>query len=180
MGQIKEFIQYLFNALKFWIIVQPWETGLRVRLGKNIKRLDSGIYFRIPYFDAVYTQEKRLRVASMPIQTLTTKDLKTITLNAAIGYSISDVEKLYNTLYHPETTLINMAMSSMGDLVFKSSLEDIDPDSIEQHVLEAFRDKEYGLTFEYFKVTNFAAVRTYRLIQDTSWVDEGLDMSQLK
>jgi len=108
MNQIKDFFEYIFNAIKIWIIVQPWQQGIRVRAGKNTKILFPGVYFRIPYVDSVYVQESRLRIASMPIQTCTSKDLKTVTINASIGYSISCIKTLYNTLYHPEITITNM------------------------------------------------------------------------
>lgn len=180
MYQIKEFFEYILNGVKIWIIINPWQTGIRVRNGKKIKRLSQGIHFRIPYFDSVFVQENRLRVVSLPIQTLTSKDVKTVTVNGAVGYVISDIEKLYNTLYHPETTISNMAMSEAADFVFKNNLENINPSTIEQAVIKKLNNDDYGLTFEYFRLTNFAVVRTFRLIQDQSWVSEGLNMDSKK
>lgn len=180
MYQIKEFFEYIFNSVKVWVIVQPWQQGLRVRCGKHILKLHGGIYLRIPYLDSIYIQETRLRVASLPIQTLTSKDLKTVTISGSIGYSITDLETLYNSLYHPETTISNMAMSEMSDFVFKNNMADINPAKIEEAVLAKLNAEDYGLKFEYFKVTSFAVVRTLRLIQDQSWLSEGLDMDQKK
>ncbi len=180
MNQIKEFFQYIFDAIKIWIIVQPWQQGLRVRNGKHIKVLKGGIYFRIPYLDSIYIQETRLRVCSLPIQTLTSKDLKTITLSSSIGYSITSLEQLYKSLHHPETTLSNMAMSEISDFVFKNDLLDIDPDKIQIAVLDKLNAGNYGLKFEYFRITSFAVVKTFRLIQDQSWISEGLSMDDKK
>lgn len=178
MNQVQQFFEYIFNAVKIWIIVQPWQTGIRVRNGRHVKKLNQGIYFRIPYFDSVFVQESRLRIAEIAIQTLTSKDLKTITLNSSFGYSISDVEKLYNTLYHPETTLQNMAMSEVANFIFKNNLEDITPEVLEKFVLDKLRVGDYGINFQYFKITTFAVVRTYRLIQDQTWNNEGVDMNE--
>lgn len=180
MNQVKDFFEYIFNAVKIWVIVQPWQTGLRVRNGKKIKKLNGGIYFRLPYFDSIYIQENRLRVASMPVQTLTSKDIKTITLNGAVGYIITDIEKLYQTLFHPETTIANITMSEVADFIFKNNLESINPNSIEEAVVSKLNSDDYGLKFEYFRITNFAVVRTYRLIQDQSWISEGLSMNDKK
>lgn len=180
MNQVQQFFEYIFNAVKIWIIVQPWETGLRVRNGKTIKVLDKGIYFRIPYFDSLYIQENRLRVASMPVQTLTSKDLQTITMNGAIGYTISDIKTLYHTLFHPETTIANLTMSEVAEFIFNNKLADITPSEIENAVLKKLNADNYGLDFEYFRITNFAVVRSYRLIQDQSWISEGLTMNSKK
>jgi len=180
MNQVKDFFEYIFNAIKIWIIVQPWQTGIRVRNGKQVKKLTGGIYFRLPYFDSVFIQENRLRVASMPIQTLTSKDIKTITINGAVGYTITDIEKLYQTLFHPETTIANITMSEVADFIFKNNLESINPNTIEEAVISKLNQDDFGLKFEYFRITNFAVVRTFRLIQDQSWISEGLSMNEKK
>jgi hypothetical protein len=180
MNQVKDFFEYIFNAVKIWVIVQPWQSGVRVRNGKQIKRLEGGIYFRLPYLDSIFIQENRLRVTEMPMQTLTSKDLKTITLNSSFGYSISNIEKLYQTLYHPEKTLQNIAMSEVANFIWNNDLGGITPEKLETAVLSKLKADDYGIKFEYFKITNFAVVRTYRLIQDQSWISEGLIMNDKK
>lgn len=181
MNQIKDFFEYIFNVFKIWVIIQPWEQGLIVRTGKKIRKVNGGIYFKLPYLDSVYVQETRTRMVQVCIQTLTTKDFKTITLNTGFGYKINDLEKLYNSLYHPEGTLTNMAMGYVSDFVWANDISDINPISIEKFVLEKMNKEDYGLQFEYFKITNFASVKTFRLIQDgQSWVDNNLVLDQKK
>lgn len=180
MNQIKELFQYLFQSFKFWVIIQPWEQGLRVRAGKKIKRMNGGLYFRIPYLDSIYVQETRLRIADLAMQTLTSKDFKTITIGGCIGYSITDLEKLYKTLYLPEVTISNLSMSEISAFVFQNDMADISPSKLEEAVLKKLNTEDYGLKFEYFKINNFAVVRTLRLIQDQSWISEGLRMSEKK
>lgn len=178
MNQIQQFFEYLFNSFKIWVIVQPWEAGLRVRNGKHIKRLSKGIYFKIPYFDSVYIQETRLRVREMPMQTLSTKDRHAITISSSIGYSITNIETLYNTLYRPEQTLQNIAMSELGEILFNTKSSDLETDYIESQVMEKLEANDYGLRFEYFKITNFAIVKTIRLIQDQTWIDPGISLTE--
>lgn len=180
MNQVKEFLEYIFNAFKIWVIVQKWESGLRVRNGKKIKLLRPGLHFKIPYFDSVYVQEVRLRVVSMPTQTITTKDNETITLSAAIGYSITDIEKLYLTLFHPETTVKNIAMSFISDYISTRAAESLKLDDLEAAAVEHLKKLDYGIDFSYLKLTNFARVKTYRLIQDRNWFSEGLQMTDKK
>lgn len=176
----KETLEWIFNAVKIWVIVQPWQKGLRVRGGKTIKKLSAGIYFRIPYFDNIFIQETRLRVCEAPIQTCTTKDLKSVTIKSAVGYSIQDVEKLYNTLFHPETSILNIAMAEVAEIIFQLEAAEIKPKNIEETVLASLNKNDYGIRFDNFSITNFAIVRTYRLIQDTTHTWEGLDMDNKK
>lgn len=180
MSNLKDFFEYVFNAVKIWVVVQPWQGGIRVRFGKQIKNLKGGVYFRIPYFDSVFIKDTRLRVVSLPIQTLTSSDEKTVTLSSSVGYSITSVGQLYKTLNHPETTIANMAMSVISEFIYNNKLLEISPERIEEIVLKKLNAEDYGIRFEYFKITSFAVVRTYRLIQDQSWMYEGLDMENKK
>lgn len=180
MNQVQQFLEYLFNSFKIWVIVQPWEAGLRVRLGKRIKKLKKGIYFKIPYLDSVYVQEIRQRVVNMPVQTVTTLDDKTVTFSAVIGYTVDNIEKLYQTLYHPEQTIINIAMSESTEHLRKINLKEISFDEIETKILDKINSSTYGVNINYYKMTNFASVRTFRLIQDGNWFHEGNDMDKKK
>lgn len=180
MNGIKEFIQWLFDAVKIWIIIQPWESALRVRFGKQIKKLTGGVYFRLPYFDAIYIQENRLRVCTMSMQTLTTKDGETITVEAAVGYSIRDLEMLYKTLSSPETTVENIIKSSIADYITSSFSDYIKPLDIEREAEVKIREKDYGLEFTYVKILSFARVKTFRLIQDSSWSYNELELTKKK
>lgn len=180
MNQVKDFLNYIFQAIKIWIIVQPWESALIVRNGKRIRKVNGGLYFRLPYFDNVFIQETRLRVASLPMQTLTTSDHKTITLNSALGYTINDIKLLYHTLFQPESTIKNISMSTIADVVGKTAFDNLDLELIQASVLKELQESKYGLKFEYFKITNYAVARTYRLIQDQSWADDRVNMSDKK
>jgi len=180
MLQIKEFFEYIFDVFKIWVIIQPWQQGIRVRNGNKTKLLEKGIYFKIPYFDSVYIQESRLRIGDTPTQTVTTKDSKTITISSAIGYSIVDIQKLYDTLYHPETTISNIASSEVASFIFTKNSNEINPSDIEGTVLNKLNSLDYGLKFEYFKITSFAIARTFRLIQDQQWGVESLNMDKKK
>lgn len=180
MGQVKELFEYIFNMFKIWVIIQPWQQGIRVRFGKHKTLLNAGTHFKIPYFDSVYVQETRLRMVNLPIQTISCKDKQTVTLNGAIGYQITDVEKLYSTLYHPETTIINMVMAKVTDFVSKLNLDAISLSELEGYVVKDLKTLDYGIKFEKFEVVNFASVKTFRFIKDEAWVYEGINMEDKK
>lgn len=181
MNQVKEFFEYIFNSFKFLVIVQPWEKGIRVRSGKTIKKLDSGIFFKIPYIDSVYVQETRMRMTQMCMQTLTTKDGHTLTINSSLGWCFLDVYKVYDTICHIEGTISNLSMSITAEYVFNHQLKEIKPKEIEDAVLNELKKHDYGLGFDYFKLTNFASVKTFRLIQDSqSWTENGVKLTEKK
>lgn len=180
MESIKGLIDYLLSIIKFWVVVQPWERGIRVRFGKNQKLLKGGVHFRVPFLDTVYIQCVRLRVISLPMQSLTSKDAKTVTLNGCVGYEITDIEKLYNNMLFPEQTISNIVMGAISDYIYTNDIITTSPSKIEAAVMSKLEIDSYGLQVNYFKLTSFAVVRTYRLIQDHSWTNEGIKLDDKK
>lgn len=180
MNYLKEVLDYLTKLLQWWVIVEPWEAGLRVRIGKKIKLLTPGIYFRIPLVDAVYIQETRMRMISLNSQTVTTKDGKTITIFSSIGYSINDITKLYQTIAQPDSTIANTVLGTIADYVATNDAINCSPSTIEEKVKTKLTTFDYGITFEHVKVTGYSIVRTYRFITDGSYVNDGLTLTTKK
>lgn len=178
MNFIKDTLDYLSKIFQWWILIQPWELGVRTRFGNKTKLLQPGVHFRIPFFDIIYVQTIRLRVVSLCPQTVSTKDGKTLTISCAVGYSISDIMCLFNTLYHPEVTIGNMVQGFVAGYVFSHDLVDCTPEQVEKYLTEKLTDVDYGIKYEYSKVLSYAVVRTYRLIQDGSWSENKLDINE--
>lgn len=173
INQIITFIKQLFD---WWFLVMPWEQAVFVRAGNKTKVLDGGIYFKFPFLDKVFIQTKRMRMIDVAIQTVTTKDGKTITIKSAVGYSINDVFKLYNTISHPEISLCSIVMGKVTEHIRNNNSLDITPHKVEQEVSNSFNSTDYGLTGFTFTITTWAEVKTFRLIQDASWMNENLTM----
>lgn len=176
MSFFKDFIDFLQKAFTWWIVVMPWEQGIRVTWGRKTKLMTKGVYLKVPILHTVYVQEKRLRVVTMPIQTLSTKDGFAVTISCSVGYSISDIIKLYNTLYQPDLTIMNICAGKISEFICSRKLEECLPDAIETYVSGTLVKTNYGLEFDNIKVINYASVKTYRLIQDHTNLWEGLDL----
>lgn len=71
-------------------------------------------------------------------------------------------------------------MSSTSEHCFNSFLEEIKVEKLEESILLKLNDTDYGVKFTYFKIVNFAVVKTFRLIQDQTWSYEGLQLDQKK
>jgi regulator of protease activity HflC (stomatin/prohibitin superfamily) len=175
MNSLFEFMRRFAEGLVWWTIIQPWEEALRVRLGSRVRKLPPGIHFKIPYADAIYRQSVRLRYCMMGVQTVTTLDGKTITLMATIGYTISSVEKLYGTLHHAEETIRQLSMSEVARFIQERPLLTCRPADIEKAVSSSIDLTKYGLLTDGIRITDFAVVRTYRLITDLRY-GTGSDM----
>lgn len=180
MGLVNTITEFLVKILQWWFTVMPWEQALLIRKGKNVRLLGAGLYLKVPFIDTAYIQTTRMRMIDTPMQTVSTKDGNTVTIKSVIGYSIDNIELLYNKLYHPEMTLNSMSMGFVGEFIRKSLMNEITPSSIEQYVNSNITTSDYGLKDLTIKITTFAIVKTFRLIQDGSYLGEGLNMDPKK
>ena len=152
------------NLFRWWVTVAPWEQAVRVRLGKHVEVLGAGVHLRIPGVDRVFRQSTRRRFTSVPTQTVTTKDGRTITISGALAYAIGDIGKLYDTVHHAEDTLETEAQASVAKFIRAHTLDLCDPGEVEKHVTEDIDLSRYGIVDVEFSITDFAVVRTFRLI----------------
>jgi hypothetical protein len=161
---INALIQNFLKIFTWWIVVAPWEQALRVRAGKHVKKVDAGIYLKIPFLDRIFKQSTRRRLSMIRPQTLTTRDGHTITLSGALGYNIVDIEKLFQTLHHPEDTLEAEVASLVAEYIVLNNLDKCIPDIIENYVRGKMNLEQYGLGSQQFFLSSFTRVKTYRLI----------------
>lgn len=180
MGLINTITEFLVKIFQWWFTVMPWEQALHIRKGKKVKLLGAGIYLKVPFIDTVFTQTTRMRMIDTPMQTISTKDGNTLTIKSVIGYTISDIQVLYNTLYHPEMTLTSMIMGYAGEFTRDRVINEISPPLIEEFINSKIEASDYGLKDLSIKITTFAIVKTFRLIQDGSYLGEGLNMQPIK
>lgn len=160
-------IRDLFNEIKklftWWGFVLPWESGIRVQFGKKIKRLEPGFYWSIPIMHKTFIQSIRKRVCDLPIQTLTTKDGKTLTVKGMLGYDIRNVELLYTKLHHAQDTIVNIAAGEIAEYIATRD-SGFTPADVEKGALKEISFRGYGLGGLSLRLTDFAYVRTYRII----------------
>jgi len=166
LGQILAGIK---NLLTWWVTVAPWEQCVRVRLGKHLKLLKAGVHLRFPIFDRVYIQSVRLRSTDFPIQTITTKDGHTVTVAGTMLYEIVDIMRLYKTLHHAESVVVDIVASAVSDTIHGLDREECTPRRVQEEVTSQVDLEKYGINQTSIHITDFAFVRTYRLIMDQKY-----------
>lgn len=180
MNELVKWIVSLLSDLRPWEIVLPWQRAVRVRFGKWTRIWEPGFHFRLPIFDAVKPVNTRLRIACVPSQTITTKDGKTLTVAANLGFRISDPLRAMLRLQAPESTCAALVQAEFTRLITPCVLADIQASEIEAASLEALK-AAYGdaIAFDFVHVVDFAAVKTLRLLNESWRPNTGHDGNDL-
>ena len=167
MNVITQIFQLLARLLKWWVIVEPWEQAVRVRLGKHMKIMEPGLHFRIPFVDAVYVQNVRMRAMFTASQTVSTTDDYLVTVSGVLRYRIVDVMKLQMTLHDAQGTVLNLINAIIAECIATRKKSDITPNVINECVNKIMNLEQYGIGDAVFALQDFAAPRrVIRLIQD--------------
>ena len=164
MNWLQQIAEWL-NRVRFWYTVRPWERAIRVRCGRWIVAISPGLHFRIPLLDEVFCQNVRQRVLNLPIQTATTTNGKAVTLSGAVRWHIADVELIYQKLHTPEDWIYNTVLAALAEVIFSATTV-LSPQSVGELATAKVQDdsRAMGLEIEAVSITDFAMVRTYRLI----------------
>lgn len=166
MTWLTQAMSALGRGLALWVVIAPWEMGLRVRMGKRATVLHPGVRFRIPGLDRIYVQSARVRTLCESGLTLTTRDGKVLTISFAVEFAIEDIERLYSTHANPETTIGSRVKSAIVRHVGERPANDIAPSEIEaaaRAALYSFAGKA-GLGELDARVTSFTFSRAIRLL----------------
>lgn len=168
MNELLQWLMSVARGAKCWIVVQPWERAVRVRLGRRAVLLGSGLHPRIPYADEVTIVNTRLRVAQVPTQTVTTRDGQVLTIGGNIGFQIDEPLAALNALQSPENTVAAIAQREVAGYISSAQRGDLTGPLVEAAVLGALRSfgTNKGLRFDFVACTDFAVVRTFRLLQE--------------
>lgn len=168
-------LKQLSQVFTWFVVVAPWEQAIRVRLGKNVRLLNAGIYVKVPFIDRVFKQSTRRRLNMLRPQTLTTADRHVVTCAGAVGYSIGDLVKLYDTLESPNGTIENEIAGLVAKYLGARNLKECSSAGLEQFVKDGMDLTKYGLNGQEFYLTSFATSKTYRFITGgmESWGHDG-------
>jgi len=166
---VNQLLQWLVDTLKgarCWFVVLPWERSVRVRFGKHVRVYGPGWHWRIPLLDHVRTFNNRLRVAQFPSLTVTTLDGRTVTAAGLIGFRITDPLKAMLALQEPEYTCAALAMGQLASVLSRLRFDSVAVGDLESAALAHLEDSAPGITVDFVRLVDYAAVRTYRLLQD--------------
>ena len=174
MNIVQQIVDFISQLFRWWFIVLPWEQAVRVRCGKTIAVFGAGIHFQIPFLDMVYLQNTRRRLTTIHAQLVSTLDGKTVVVSGTIGYKIDSILRVHQTLHQAADTVRMGAQMLITEFIVGRKLIECTPAALTSYVRERLDLERYGLCDTEFFLTNFATVKTYRMItgEAQSWSEE--------
>ncbi len=106
------------------VVINPYEKGLVIRLGRYHSTLSSGLNFIVPFIDGVVRVDMREQVINVEPQQVITKDNVSVLVDAVIYTKVIDPVKAEFEVEDFEIAATTLAQTTLRNLIGDKTLDD--------------------------------------------------------
>ena len=106
-------------------IIQPYEQGVYMRLGKFIKVLNQGLNFVCPLINVVVKIDLRTQVLDVPSQEVITKDNSPVSVDAIVYIKVTDPKKAFFEIVDYRFATVNLSQTTLRSVIGEMELDEI-------------------------------------------------------
>ena len=107
------------------VIVQPYEQGLQIRLGRYIGRMNSGFRWVVPFITQVIKMDLRTLVMDVPSQEVITKDNSPTNVDAIVYIRVIDPEKAFFEVSNYRMATVALAQTTLRGIIGDMELDEV-------------------------------------------------------
>ena len=112
----------LFASIR---ILDQWEKGVVLTLGKYTATLEPGLNFVIPLIQSVIKVDMRIRTLDIPKQEAMTKDNVPVAINAVVYFKVEKSEDAILKIQDYQYAVSQYAQTALRDVVGNSTLDEV-------------------------------------------------------
>ena len=168
--RIFDFISDAWEWLIPWVVIDQYEQGVVLRLGKYKRVVNPGLSFIWPFGIEEVKYETVVRQTSyLDPQSLTTQDDKSVTVSGIIIYTIIDIRKFLLDIDEGENDMNNIVYGIISDCVENTPWKSIRRSLFNYSVFEQAQKECFdycGVEILAIKWSDKATARNLRLWND--------------
>jgi len=158
------------HLFKFWVVLDPYEGGLVLRLGKFNRVLEPGFHWVIPFgVDQVPAEHIMPKTHSLGYESITTADGKSVGFHAVVTYRVHNIKKAILEVEDVDHAVRDACLGEIGRVFRESTWEDIGYPSILDALTSACRQRgfRYGIEVISVQLAGLALCKSLRLMQNS-------------
>jgi regulator of protease activity HflC (stomatin/prohibitin superfamily) len=158
-------VTFIHEILPFKIVDQ-WEAGVHLRIGRFHRVVSPGLNWKVPFFDKIWVTPIITQTVNLSPQTLTTADERSIVLTSIVRYHVFNVQSFLLNVMHANDVLVDMTQGIIRDIVETTNWNDLV--DLTDIVTPAVNDEviKWGIKVEAVKFPDLGEIKTYRIITD--------------
>lgn len=161
-------IQFI-KLFQFWEVLEPYQGGVRLRLGKFHTVLGPGLSWMIPLgVDKALTENVVTETLHIRPQSLTTRDGKQIVVSSIVTFHVDDIKVFLLEVEGRNDIIKDASCGVVSEFVMKHTWRELnDFADVGNELAKAVRRKAkaYGVNIHSVQLADFTETRSFRLIQ---------------
>jgi len=171
-----EFIGYIIDVIKsIWFslipiyVINEFEHGIVLRLGKWYKDVECGLGWKIPFCDEVLRCRNTVTTMSIKNQSLTTLDGEQVCVEAIVKYKINNPKKYLLEVEDTTDAINDITQGKIKEIVTNKTWNEVRLMQDEE-IKNAVSGEviKWGIKVYYITITSLAKARVYKLINDNT------------
>lgn len=169
MPIIDRFVQFVIDFARFfifWVVIDEYERGILLRLGRYQRTLEPGLHWRIPCgVDMAMVDNVVARTTDLNAQSLTTKDNKTVSVRVVVTSNIRDIKKALLEVEGMDHALTDSCAAAVGDYVQGLTWDELRSSLSSDSLTKLCRKNawRYGVEIERVQLADLSISRVIRL-----------------
>lgn len=168
LESVSSVLQTAMNILPRIYFMPAYEGGVLFIRGKKIKEIKAGPVYYWPLMTTIETCPVTRQVLSIPAQTCSTIDGKTVVLAGVLTYKVVDVRKFLVENYEADDAVCEVVSSVLRDVVSErdwDALQANNRNTVDNALTRkaAVLLESYGCEIERLRITSLAPARVYQV-----------------
>lgn len=168
--RLVELLIQFADMFRFWVVLNPYEKGVLLRLGKFVKVVEPGLTFKYPFgVDEILHESVVPTTHSLGNESIITKDGKGVGFHAVATYKIRDIEKAMLEISDTDHAVRDACAGEIGRVLREHNWCDIIGSAeILDELTAACRKRgfRYGIEVMSIQLAGLALVKSIRLMQN--------------
>jgi regulator of protease activity HflC (stomatin/prohibitin superfamily) len=156
------------TLFQFWTVLEPYQRGVRIRLGRWVVELGPGLHFVIPLrVDNCIVENVVIETMRLKPQSLTTRDGKSIVVSSVVTFTIEDIRKFLLEVEGRNTIIEDSGYGATSNFVMHRSWSELNAmEDVGNELAKVVRRqcKRYGVNVLTVQVVDFIQCRSIRLM----------------
>lgn len=162
-------VQFL-EFFRFCTIIDAYEMGVRLRLGKYHSTISPGFHLQIPFFiDVVLNENVVPKLYQLTTQSIMTRDGTAVAAGAVICYQIRSIEKALLEVDSVAHAVADSCQATVAEEILSATWDEVRAPEFCERLTTSCRKRgfRYGVEIMSVRFCELAPVRNYRTITGT-------------
>lgn len=168
LDKLIDFLIQCIELFKFWLVLHPYEAGVRLRLGHFHEVLNEGFHWMIPFGVDTHLAEYIVPTThSLGDESTTSKDGKSVGFHAVVTYKVRDIQKTLLEVDDVTHAIRDACCGEIGRVMRESTWEEMLAEDILEKLTAACRKRgfRYGIEVMSVQLAGISLVRSLRIMQ---------------